>query len=149
MARRGAAPAAAAGLLRLRRAAAAAAAPGAQQHVPSTPLHLHPRAQADALAYGKTPEQLRSENVPDYLIPHRSFTGNRPSMSILLPELDAFTVGQLLSLYEHRVAVQVRACLRRCRAAAAAAVRAARVRSCLAHLWPPARPWPGPGLAPA
>jgi glucose-6-phosphate isomerase len=46
--------------------------------------------------------------VPDYLIPHRSFTGNRPSMSILLPELDAFTVGQLLSLYEHRVAVQVR-----------------------------------------
>lgn len=66
--------------------------------------------QADALAYGKTPERLRSENVPDYLIPHKSFTGNRPSMSILLPELDAFTVGQLLALYEHRVATQVRAC---------------------------------------
>lgn len=63
-------------------------------------------AQADALAYGKTPEQLRSENVPDYLIPHRTFTGNRPSASIMLPSCDAYTVGQLLALYEHRVAVQ-------------------------------------------
>lgn len=64
--------------------------------------------QADALAYGKTPEQLRSENVPDYLIPHRTFSGNRPSMSIMLPSCNAYTVGQLLALYEHRVAVQVR-----------------------------------------
>lgn len=63
-------------------------------------------AQADALAYGKTPEQLRSENVPDYLIPHRTFTGNRPSMSVMLPSCSAFTVGQILALYEHRVAVQ-------------------------------------------
>ncbi|KAJ9510214.1 hypothetical protein QJQ45_015693 [Haematococcus lacustris] len=63
-------------------------------------------AQADALAYGKTPEQLRSENVPDYLIPHRTFTGNRPSMSIMLPNCTAYTVGQILALYEHRVAVQ-------------------------------------------
>ncbi|GIL43028.1 hypothetical protein Vafri_837 [Volvox africanus] len=63
-------------------------------------------AQADALAYGKTPEQLRSDNVPDYLIPHRVFTGNRPSMSIMLPSCTAYTVGQLLSMYEHRIAVQ-------------------------------------------
>lgn len=64
--------------------------------------------QADALAYGKTPEQLRSDNVPDYLIPHRVFTGNRPSMSIMLPSCTAYTVGQLLAIYEHRIAVQVR-----------------------------------------
>jgi glucose-6-phosphate isomerase len=63
-------------------------------------------AQADALAYGKSREELRAQNVPDYLIPHRSFTGNRPSTSLLLPELSAYTVGQLLALYEHQVAVQ-------------------------------------------
>ncbi|KAF6251591.1 phosphoglucose isomerase [Scenedesmus sp. NREL 46B-D3] len=63
-------------------------------------------AQADALAYGKSREELRSQNVPDFLIPHRSFTGNRPSTSLLLPELSAYTVGQVLALYEHQVAVQ-------------------------------------------
>eukprot|EP00850_Spirogloea_muscicola_P022134 SM000278S10021 [mRNA] locus=s278:92243:98216:- [translate_table: standard] len=51
-------------------------------------------AQADALAYGKTREELRAEGVPDHLIPHKSFTGNRPSLSILLPALTAYTVGQ-------------------------------------------------------
>ena len=66
-------------------------------------------AQADALATGKTPVELRSENVPDSLIPHKTFTGNRPSTSVLLPELNAYTVGQILSLYENRIAVQVRA----------------------------------------
>jgi glucose-6-phosphate isomerase len=64
-------------------------------------------AQADALALGKSPVELRSENVPDPLIPHKTFTGNRPSMSIMLPELNAYSVGQLLSLYENRIAVQV------------------------------------------
>lgn len=63
-------------------------------------------AQADALAYGKTAVELRSEGVPDHLIPHKTFTGNRPSLSLLLPQLDAYSVGQLLSLYENRVAVQ-------------------------------------------
>eukprot|EP00798_Chlamydomonas_sp_ICE-L_P003462 gene3462-13521_t len=63
-------------------------------------------AQADALAYGKTPEELRSENVPDYLIPHKTFSGNRPSLSLMLPNCTAYTVGQLLAIYEHRVAVQ-------------------------------------------
>lgn len=63
-------------------------------------------AQADALAYGKTPVELRAENVPDTLIPHKTFTGNRPSTSILVPAVNAYTTGQILSLYEHRVAVQ-------------------------------------------
>jgi glucose-6-phosphate isomerase len=63
-------------------------------------------AQADALAYGKSATELRSNNVPDFLVPHRVFTGNRPSLSVLLPELNAYTVRQLLALYEHQVAVQ-------------------------------------------
>ena len=67
-------------------------------------------AQADALAKGKSAVELRAENVPDHLIPHKTFTGNRPSLSILLPELNAFTTGQILAMYEHRVAVQVPLC---------------------------------------
>lgn len=63
-------------------------------------------AQADALATGKTAVELRAEQVPDHLIPHKTFTGNRPSLSILLPDLTAFTVGQILALYENRIAVQ-------------------------------------------
>ncbi|CAD6214837.1 unnamed protein product [Miscanthus lutarioriparius] len=63
-------------------------------------------AQPDALAYGKTPEQLHSEKVPENLIPHKTFKGNRPSLSLLLPTLSANEVGQLLSIYEHRIAVQ-------------------------------------------
>nr|AAC08411.1 cytosolic phosphoglucose isomerase [Leavenworthia crassa] len=63
-------------------------------------------AQPDALAYGKTPEQLHKENVSENLIPHKTFSGNRPSLSLLLPELSAYNVGQLLAIYEHRVAVQ-------------------------------------------
>merc|ERR1711959_734557 len=63
-------------------------------------------AQADALATGKNAVELRAENCPDYLIPHKTFTGNRPSSSILLPELTAYRVGQILALYENRVAVQ-------------------------------------------
>lgn len=63
-------------------------------------------AQADALAVGRTDVQLRSENCPDSLIPHKTFTGNRPSLSIMLPTLNAYTTGQLLAIYEHRVATQ-------------------------------------------
>eukprot|EP00249_Psilotum_nudum_P008383 c21237_g1_i1 orf=320-2068(+) len=63
-------------------------------------------AQADALAYGKTPEELRHESVPERLIPHKMFSGNRPSLSILLPSLTAYILGQLLAIYEHRIAVQ-------------------------------------------
>ncbi|KAH9622701.1 hypothetical protein KSS87_017573 [Heliosperma pusillum] len=63
-------------------------------------------AQPDALAYGKTPEQLQKENVSPHLIPHKTFTGNRPSVSLLLPSLTAYHVGQLLAIYEHRIAVE-------------------------------------------
>lgn len=63
-------------------------------------------AQADALAYGKTPEELKAEGVSEHLVPHKTFSGNRPSLSILLPELTPYAVGQLLAVYEHRIAVQ-------------------------------------------
>ncbi|KAM7273884.1 hypothetical protein ACFE04_028548 [Oxalis oulophora] len=63
-------------------------------------------AQPDALAYGKTQEQLQKENVPQHLITHKTFSGNRPSLSLLLPALSAYNVGQLLAIYEHRIAVE-------------------------------------------
>lgn len=63
-------------------------------------------AQPDALAYGKTITELQAEGVPAKLHAHKEFPGNRPSLSLLLPALTPFTVGQLLALYEHRVAVQ-------------------------------------------
>ncbi|KAI5656049.1 hypothetical protein M9H77_24842 [Catharanthus roseus] len=63
-------------------------------------------AQPDALAYGKTTQELLNENVPHHLVPHKTFSGNRPSLSILLPSLNAYNIGQLLAIYEHRVAVQ-------------------------------------------
>ncbi|KAI3464969.1 hypothetical protein Pfo_021632 [Paulownia fortunei] len=63
-------------------------------------------AQPDALAYGKTPEQLLNENVPHHLITHKTFSGNRPSLSLLLPSLNAYNIGQLLAIYEHRIAVE-------------------------------------------
>jgi glucose-6-phosphate isomerase len=63
-------------------------------------------AQADALAYGKDAATLRAEGVPRELVPHKTFDGNRPSTTLLMPSVTPFTMGQLLSLYEHRVAVQ-------------------------------------------
>ncbi|KAH1244348.1 Glucose-6-phosphate isomerase, cytosolic 1 [Glycine max] len=63
-------------------------------------------AQSDALAYGKTAEQLQKENVSPHLIPHKTFSGNRPSLSLLLPSLNAYNIGQLLAIYEHRIAVE-------------------------------------------
>lgn len=64
-------------------------------------------AQPDALAVGKTIEQLTAEGVPKTLLAHKVFEGNRPSSSLLFHgSLDAFATGQLLSLYEHRTAVQ-------------------------------------------
>ncbi|GLJ14646.1 hypothetical protein SUGI_0236940 [Cryptomeria japonica] len=63
-------------------------------------------AQPDALAYGKTAEELKNEKVPDNLITHKTFSGNRPSLSILLPSLTAYNIGQLLAMYEHRIAVE-------------------------------------------
>lgn len=63
-------------------------------------------AQPDALAKGKSMEDLVAEKVPADLREHKLFAGNRPSTSLLLPRLDAYAVGQLLALYEHRTAVQ-------------------------------------------
>eukprot|EP00539_Tryblionella_compressa_P019594 CAMPEP_0178871216 /NCGR_PEP_ID=MMETSP0747-20121128/7489_1 /TAXON_ID=913974 /ORGANISM="Nitzschia punctata, Strain CCMP561" /LENGTH=853 /DNA_ID=CAMNT_0020538383 /DNA_START=1065 /DNA_END=3626 /DNA_ORIENTATION=+ len=63
-------------------------------------------AQPDALANGKTEEEVRAEGIEEELIPHRTFKGNRPSMSLLLPKLTAYATGQLLAIYEHRTAVQ-------------------------------------------
>lgn len=63
-------------------------------------------AQADALAMGKNKAQLKSEGVAEALLPHKEFTGNRPSTSILFPAFDPRRIGQLLALYEHRSAVQ-------------------------------------------
>ena len=63
-------------------------------------------AQPDALAMGKTAEEVRAEGAPDALVPHKVFPGNRPSSSLLLETLNPFTAGQLLAIYEHRTAVE-------------------------------------------
>jgi len=63
-------------------------------------------AQPDALALGKTAEECKAEGIPESLIPHKTFPGDRPSLSLLLPIADATTLGKLLALYEHRCAVQ-------------------------------------------
>eukprot|EP00931_Biecheleriopsis_adriatica_P066719 TRINITY_DN4100_c0_g1_i1.p1 TRINITY_DN4100_c0_g1~~TRINITY_DN4100_c0_g1_i1.p1 ORF type:complete len:548 (-),score=146.54 TRINITY_DN4100_c0_g1_i1:157-1800(-) len=63
-------------------------------------------AQPDALALGKTADELKAEGVPDKLIAHKTFPGDRPSLSLLLPTCNAHWLGQLLALYEHRTAVQ-------------------------------------------
>lgn len=63
-------------------------------------------AQPDALARGKTAEECRVEGKEEWLIPHVTFSGNRPSMSLLMPVLNAYTCGQLLALFEHRTAVE-------------------------------------------
>ena len=63
-------------------------------------------AQPDALALGKTLNEVAQEGVPEELRSHKVFLGNRPSSSMLMTRLDAFAIGQLLAIYEHRTAVQ-------------------------------------------
>ena len=63
-------------------------------------------AQAEALAFGKTPEQVKAEGTPDWLVPHRVFEGNRPSNTILAERLTPETLGKLVALYEHCVFTQ-------------------------------------------
>jgi glucose-6-phosphate isomerase len=63
-------------------------------------------AQAEALAFGKTPEQVKAEGTPDWLVPHRVFEGNRPSNTILAEKLTPNTLGKLIALYEHSVFTQ-------------------------------------------
>jgi glucose-6-phosphate isomerase len=63
-------------------------------------------AQAEALAFGKTPEQVKAEGTPDWLVPHRVFEGNRPSNVILAERLTPDVLGKLVALYEHSVFTQ-------------------------------------------
>jgi len=63
-------------------------------------------AQSEALAFGKTPEQVKSEGTPEWLVLHRSFEGNRPSNTILAQRLTPETLGTLVALYEHSVFTQ-------------------------------------------
>ena len=63
-------------------------------------------AQAEALAFGKTPEEVEAEGTPKWLVPHRVFEGNRPSNTILAERLTPETLGKLVALYEHSVFTQ-------------------------------------------
>jgi glucose-6-phosphate isomerase len=63
-------------------------------------------AQAEALAFGKTPEQVKAEGTSEWLLPHRVFEGNRPSNTILAEHLTPETLGKLVALYEHSVFTQ-------------------------------------------
>lgn len=63
-------------------------------------------AQAQALAFGKTENEVRAEGVADELVNHKTFQGNRPSNTLLLPKLTPHTLGQLIALYEHKIFVQ-------------------------------------------
>jgi glucose-6-phosphate isomerase len=63
-------------------------------------------AQGQALAFGKTAEEVAAEGVPAEQVPHRTFPGNRPTNTILATELTPSVLGQLIALYEHKVFVQ-------------------------------------------
>jgi glucose-6-phosphate isomerase len=63
-------------------------------------------AQGEALAFGKTPEEVKAEGSPDWLVPHRTFEGNRPSNTLLLERLTPAALGKLVALYEHSVFTQ-------------------------------------------
>jgi glucose-6-phosphate isomerase len=63
-------------------------------------------AQTEALAFGKTPDEVKAEGTPDWLVPHRVFEGNRPSNTILAVSLTPEALGKLVALYEHSVFTQ-------------------------------------------
>jgi len=63
-------------------------------------------AQTEALAFGKTPEEVRAEGTPEWLVPHRTFEGDRPTSTILAERLTPETLGTLVALYEHSVFTQ-------------------------------------------
>ena len=63
-------------------------------------------AQGEALAFGKTPEEVKAEGSPEWLVPHRTFEGNRPSNTLLLERLTPAALGKLVALYEHSVFTQ-------------------------------------------
>ncbi|MCX5139520.1 MULTISPECIES: glucose-6-phosphate isomerase [unclassified Streptomyces] len=63
-------------------------------------------AQTQALAFGKTPEEVRAEGVPEELVPHKTFRGSHPTTTLLADRLTPSVLGQLIALYEHKVFVQ-------------------------------------------
>lgn len=63
-------------------------------------------AQSEALAFGKTAEEVKAEGTEDWLVPHRVFQGNRPSNTILADQMSPAILGKLVALYEHSVYVQ-------------------------------------------
>jgi glucose-6-phosphate isomerase len=63
-------------------------------------------AQAEALAFGKTSQEVEAEGTPPWLVPHRTFEGNRPSNTIVLDRLTPAALGKLVALYEHSVFTQ-------------------------------------------
>jgi glucose-6-phosphate isomerase len=63
-------------------------------------------AQAEALAFGKTPQEILAENIPAWLVPHKTFEGNRPSSMIIIERLTPAAIGKLVALYEHSVFTQ-------------------------------------------
>jgi glucose-6-phosphate isomerase len=63
-------------------------------------------AQAEALAFGKTAEEVKAEGTADWLVPHRTFEGNRPSNTMMLDRLTPAALGKLIALYEHIVFTQ-------------------------------------------
>ena len=63
-------------------------------------------AQTEALAFGKTAPEVAADGVPDFLVPHRTFEGNRPTNTLLLDRLTPAALGKLIALYEHKVFVQ-------------------------------------------
>jgi glucose-6-phosphate isomerase len=80
---------------------------------PLNPLGEHHRklvsnifAQTQALAFGKTADEVRASGVPEELVPHKVFSGNRPTNTFLLPKLTPNTLGQMVALYEHKIFVQ-------------------------------------------
>jgi glucose-6-phosphate isomerase len=75
---------------------------GEHQHL----LMANMFAQTEALAFGKTPEELKAERTPDWLVPHRTCEGNRPTSTILAERLTPETLGMLVALYEHSVFTQ-------------------------------------------
>jgi glucose-6-phosphate isomerase len=82
-------------------------------HRPLNPIGRHHRlllanvlAQTEALAFGKTPDEVRAEGTPGWLVPHRAFEGNRPTSTILADQLTPAVLGALVALYEHMVFAQ-------------------------------------------
>jgi glucose-6-phosphate isomerase len=69
-------------------------------------LNANVFAQAEALAFGKTADQVKQEGTPDGLVPHRVFEGNRPSNTLLIEQLTPAVLGKLVALYEHSVFTQ-------------------------------------------